>query len=52
MIIKILLQYVFGGVFESFITLTLDVKNKKNIAESLEAYVKDQVIDSYKCDIC
>eukprot|EP01083_Nonionella_stella_P190306 704817_1 len=37
---------------DPFVTLTLDVKSKKDIMNSLNSYVQGEVISDYQCDKC
>ena len=38
--------------FEQFYQITLEIKNLNNIYESLDNYISEEIIDSYKCSNC
>jgi len=37
---------------ESYLSLALQVKNKKSILESLDEYIQGEIVEGYLCDIC
>ena len=39
-------------VEESFYSITLEVKNSKNLSESFNRYILGELISDYKCDFC